>query len=164
MGKVGKGIRGCSALGMESNQVKIDLVTTRPTDRHTLVLVETGPWTEEQKNQNMQRLGNRIAGCVSAVINGHVARRYPATIGVPLTIQVDSYDTPRLEVDILLAKMQNEFDRSPEIQEELRSGRLTSAILLRHRWSDFASELAKRRPSHRFWHHLKRLFGLRLSA
>ena len=108
----------------------------------------------------MQRLGNRIAGCVSAVINGQVARRYPATIGVPLTIQVDSYDTPRLEVDILLAKMQNDFDKSPEIQEELRSGRLTSVILLRHRWSDFAGELAKRRPSHRFWHRLKRLFGL----
>src|SRR6266576_2836697 len=116
---------------MEFNQVKIDLVTKGP-----------------------------VAGCVSAVINGHVARRYPATIGVPLTIQVDSYDTPRLEVDILLAKMQNEFDKSPEIQEELRSGRFTSAILLRHRWSDFASELMKRRPSHKFWQRLKRLFGV----
>jgi hypothetical protein len=145
---------------MESNQVKIDLVTKRPDGGCTLVLVETGPRIGEQKNQNMQRLGNRIASCVSAVINGHVARRYPATMGVPLTIQVDSYDTPRLEVDILLAKMQNEFDKSPEIQEELRSGRFTSAILVRHRWCDFASELAKRRPSHRFWHRLKRLFRL----
>ena len=108
----------------------------------------------------MQRLGNRIAGCVSAVINGYVAQRYPATMGVPLTIQVDSYDTPRLEVDILLAKLQNDFDKSPEIQKELRSGRFTSVILLRHRWSDFASELAKRRPSRKFWHRLKRLFGL----
>src|ERR1700716_1415520 len=89
---------------MESNPVKIDLVTKRPDGGCTLVLVETGPWIGEQKNQNMQRLGNRIAGCVSTVINGHVARRYPATIGVPLTIQVDSYDTPRLEVDILLPR------------------------------------------------------------
>ena len=108
----------------------------------------------------VRRERNRIAGCVSAIINGHIARRYPATMGVPLTIQVDSYDTPRLEIDILLAKMQNDFDKSPEIQEELRSGRFTSAIFLRHRWSDFASEMAKRRPSHRFWHRLKRLFGL----
>ena len=145
---------------MEADQVKIDLVAKRPDGGCTLVFVEMGPWTAEQKNQNMQRLGNRIASCVSAVINGHIAQRYPATMGVPLTIQVDSYDTPRLEVDILLAKMQNDFDESPEIQEELRSGRFTSAILLRHRWSDFASELAKRRPSHRFWHRLKRLFGL----
>jgi len=90
----------------------------------------------------MQRLGNRIAVWVSAVSNGHVARRYPATMSVPLTIQVESYDAPRLEVDILLAKMQNEFDKSPEIQEELRSGRFTSAILLRHRWFEFATELA----------------------
>jgi len=145
---------------MESNQVKIDLVTKQPEGDCTLVLVETGPWIGEQKNQDMQRLGNRIASCVSAVINGHVARWYPATMGVPLTIQVDSYDTPRLEVDILLAKMQNDFDKSPEIQEELRSGRLTSVILLRHRWFDFAGELAKRRPSQRFWHRLKRLLGL----
>jgi hypothetical protein len=134
---------------LEANQVKIDLVTKRPDGGCTLVLVEMWPWTAEQKNQNMQRLGNRIASCLSAVINGQVARRYPVTKGVPLTIQVDSYDTPRLEVDILLAKMQNDFDKSPEIQGELRSGRFTSAILLRHRWSDFASELAKRRPSHR---------------
>jgi hypothetical protein len=145
---------------MESNQVKIDLVTKRPDGGCTLVLVEMGPWAGEQKNQNMQRLGNRIAGCVSAIINGHIAHRYTATMGVPLTIQVDSYDTPQLEVNILLAKMQNDFDKSPEIQEELRSGRFTSAIILRHRRSDLASELAKRRPSHRFWHRLKRLFGL----
>jgi len=153
-------MRGRSALAMESIQVKIDLVTKRPDGGCTLVLIETGPWIGEQKKQNMQRLGNRIAGCVSAIINGHIGRRYPATMGVPLMIQVDSYDTPRLEVDILLAKMQNDFDKSAEIQEELRSGRFTSAIFLRHRWSDFASELAKRRPSHRFWHRLKRLFGL----
>src|SRR2546429_7911352 len=106
---------------MESNQVKIDLVTKRPDGGCTLVLVETGPWAGEQKNQNMQRLGNRLARCVSAVINGHVARRYPATIGVPLTIQVDSYDTPPLEVDILFAKMQHDVDKSPEIQEALQS-------------------------------------------
>jgi len=42
---------------MESNQVKIDLVTKRPDGGCTLVLVETGPWIGEQKNQNMQRLG-----------------------------------------------------------------------------------------------------------
>jgi hypothetical protein len=47
---------------MEADQVKIDLVTKRPDGGCTLVLVEIGPWTAEQKNQNMQRLGNRIAG------------------------------------------------------------------------------------------------------
>lgn len=69
-------IRGCSAIAMEANQVKIELVTKWPDGGCTLVLVEIGPWTAEQKNQNMQRLGNRIASCVSAVINDHVAQRY----------------------------------------------------------------------------------------
>src|SRR6266700_7506692 len=78
-------LRGRSALAMESVQVKIDLVTQRPDGGCTLVLIETGPWIGEQKKQNMQRLANRIAGCVSASINGHIARRYPATMGVPLT-------------------------------------------------------------------------------
>jgi hypothetical protein len=41
-------------------------------------------------------------------------------MGAPVTIQVDLYDTPRLDVDILLAKMKNAFDKSPDIQEELR--------------------------------------------
>jgi hypothetical protein len=43
-------------------------------------------------------------------------------MGAPVTIQVDPYDTPRLDVDILLAKMKNAFDKSPDIQEELRRG------------------------------------------
>src|SRR5882762_4983598 len=63
---------------MESNQVKTDLVTKQPEGGCTLVPVEPGPWMGEQKNQNMQRLGNRIARCVSAVINGQVA---PAVSG-----------------------------------------------------------------------------------
>jgi hypothetical protein len=53
---------------MEGNQVKIDLVTKQPDGGCTLVLVKMGPWTAEQKNQNMQRLGNRIGSCVSVVI------------------------------------------------------------------------------------------------
>ena len=145
---------------MESNQVKIDLITTRPDGGCTLVLVEMGPWTGKEKNQNLQRLGQRITDCVSAIINGHVAQRYPATRGVPVTIQIDSYDTPRLDVDILIAKMQNALNNSPDLQEQLRSGQFTSAILLQHRWSDFASELAKRRPGRMFWRRLKRLVRL----
>jgi hypothetical protein len=143
---------------METVQVKIDLVTKLPDGGCTLVLVEMGPWTGEEKNQNLQRLGQRIADCVTAVINGHVAQRYPA--GAPVTIQVDSYDTPRLDIDILLAKMQNAFNDSPEIQEQLRSARFASAILLKHHWSDVASELAKRRPTRRLWRWLKQLVGL----
>src|SRR2546430_10517339 len=107
---------------MESNQVKIDLVTKQPEGGCTLVLVETGPWIGEQKNQNMQRLGNRIAGCVSAVLNGHVARRYPATISFPLTIPVDSSETPRLGVDLLLTQVQDEVGKYPGIQEGLPAG------------------------------------------
>src|SRR5438309_11711189 len=106
---------------MESNQVKIDLVTKQPEGGCTLVPVETGPWIGEQKNQNMQRLGNRIAGCVSAVINGHVARRYPATIGVPLTIQVDSCLPRRWELAFLLARFLNSSANPPQSRKDLRS-------------------------------------------
>ena len=107
---------------MEAAQVRIDLVTKRPDGGCTLVLVETWPWTSDKKTQGLQRLAKRITDCTSAVINGHVAARYPVTMGAPVTIQVDSYDTPRLDVDILLAKMKNAFDKSPDIQEELRRG------------------------------------------
>jgi hypothetical protein len=144
---------------MEADHVRIDLVTKRTDGGCVLVLVETGPWTGDEKNQGLQRLARRITDCVSAVINGHIAAGYPATMGAPVTIQVDSYDTPRLDVDILLAKMQNAFDNSPDIQEELRLARFTSAIVLEHRWSDFVSELARRSPIRRFWRYLKRSIG-----
>jgi hypothetical protein len=130
-----------------------------PTGDCTLVFVEIGLWTSEEKNQHLQRLAARITDWANAVINSQIAARYPATMGAPVAIQVDSYDTPRLDVDILLAKMQNAFDKSPDIQEELRSGRFTSAIVLEHRWSDIACELAKRRPTRRFWRRLKRSIG-----
>lgn len=142
----------------EAIQVKIDLVTKLPEGGCKLVLVETGPWDDGEKEQQLQRLGQRISDCVTAVLNGHVAERYPATMGEPTTIQVDSYDTPRLDVDILVAKMQNALNASKEIQQQLRTARFTPSIRITHHWADFAAELAKREGAQKrgLWQRLKR--------
>jgi hypothetical protein len=138
-------------------QAKIDLITKLPEGGCKLVLVEMGPWNEEDKEQNLQRLGQRISDCVTAVIHGAVAQRYPATMGEPITIQVDSYDTPRLDVDILVAKLQNSFNASEDVQQQLREARFTPAIRLTHHWADSEAELAKRSAAQKrgLWQRLK---------
>lgn len=74
-------------------QVKIDFITKLPDGGCKLYLVEVGPWSDEEKAQNLHRLGQRICDCVTAIINGHIAQRFPATMGEPITIEVESYDT-----------------------------------------------------------------------
>jgi hypothetical protein len=137
--------------------LKIDLVTRPAEGGCKLILVEVGPWNDEEKQQNLQRLGQRISDCVTAALNGMVAQRYPTTMGEPITIQVDSYDTPRLDVDILVARLQNAFNASEEIQQQLRMARFTPAIRVTHHWADFATELAKREAARKggLWQRLR---------
>jgi hypothetical protein len=140
---------------METVQVKIDFVTAMPDGGCRLVLVETGPWPEAEKQQNLERLAKRITDCFTAILNGFLAERYPVTAGKAITIEVDSYDTPRLEVDILVAKAGNALKASPEAQEELRRARFTPGITVLHRWSSVEKELAKRS----LWGRTKRALG-----
>lgn len=142
---------------MPTIRTRIDLITKLPDGGCKLVLVEVGPWSDEEKDQNLQRLGQRICDCVTAVLNGIVAQQYPATMSAPITIQVDSYDTPRLDVDILVAKLQNSFNDSEDIQQQLREARYTPSIRLTHHWADSKAELAKREATQErgFWQRLK---------
>jgi hypothetical protein len=142
-------------------QAKIDFVTKMPEGGYKLVLVEMGPWPAAEKDQNLQRLGQRICDCVTAVINGIITQRYPALAGEAIRIQVDSYSTPRWDVETLLAKLQNMVNTSPEIQQELKSGRYTSSILITHRWVDFDAEYARREAAQKrgLWQRLKDLSG-----
>jgi hypothetical protein len=139
------------------SEVKIDLVTKPAEGGYKLILVEVGPWKEEGKEQNLRRLGQRISDCATTVLNGVVVQRYPATMGEPITIQVDSYDTPRLDVDILVAKLQNAINASDEIQQQLRAARFTPAIRVTHHWADFATELSKREAAQKggLWQRLR---------
>lgn len=142
---------------MPNIEVKIDLVTRLAEGGCKLILVEFGPWNGDEKQQNLRRLGQRISDCVTAALNGLVAQRYPATMGEPITIQVDSYDTPRLDVDILVARLQNAFNASEEIQQQLRMARFTPAIRVTHHWADSATELGKREVAGRsgLWQRFK---------
>jgi hypothetical protein len=137
--------------------LKIDLVTATPDGSCKLLLVEMGPWPEKEETQNLQRLGQRVCDCITAVMHGVIAERYPQLAGAPVCIQVDSYSTPRWAVEALLAKLQNTVNTDGEIQRELNSGRFTSSILITHRWLDFDAELAKREAAKKrgLWQRLK---------
>ena len=141
---------------MTEVHLKIDYVTQMPDGSCRLVLVETGPWPDADKQAQLERLATRISDCFAAILNGFLAERFPQTKGKPIVVEVVSYDTPRLEVDILVAKAGNALQASPEAQEELRRARFAQSIRVEHTWSTFEKELAKRT----LWGRIKRALGL----
>ena len=62
--------------------------------RWQMLLVEEGPWPEGQIEANLQRIQERLYGCIEAAMDGQLAEKYPASVGKALTILVDFYNVP----------------------------------------------------------------------
>jgi hypothetical protein len=127
----------------ETISVHIDFVVEDRDGSYRLVLVE-GPWEDPHDPHQLARLQKRVADCITAAINGHLAARYPTTDGRPLVIQIDSYDTPKERVDEMLATFQRQIEMSEDIQECIRTRRHVAGISLAHNWMDFDAEFARR--------------------
>jgi len=61
-----------------------------------MVLVEEGPWDEI--TNELRRLQNRLYDCVDAALDGQVYKKFPATKGKVMVIQLDGYNLPREQV------------------------------------------------------------------
>ncbi len=128
---------------METIELRIDLVTEERDGSCRLILVE-GPWDPPDNPADLQRLAKRLADCLTAAINGHVTKRYPEFEGRVLTIQLDSYDTPKAEVDSIIAALKASIATSPGIQSQIAEFPHFSAIQFEHNWIDFAAEFERR--------------------
>lgn len=74
-------------------EVTIDFVVRdQPHGGWTLVLVEQGPWPEDDVTEQLRRLQDRLYACLDAVFEGQIAEKFPDSRGLPLMIQIDAYD------------------------------------------------------------------------
>ena len=129
---------------METIHVKIDFVTSADEGRRWYLVLVEGPWESPDRLSELDRLAKRIADTATAVLTGQIARLYPESVGQAVTIHVDSYDTPRAEVDAIIARARATVESSPEIQAQLQSQEFASALEFEHQWFDWQEEHDKR--------------------
>src|ERR1700682_2939915 len=127
-------------------QVYIDLVSRERDGSCVLTLIEEGPWETDAIQANLGLLAKRICDCVTAVVNGQIAMRYPACAGQSIAIQVNSFETPREQVQILLDQLSQQFSQSQDIQAQLGDGHFAQSITLRQEWIDWATVIAAQSP------------------
>jgi hypothetical protein len=74
-------------------RVTLDIVSTDPVHGEGVVhLVEEGPWPEDDSgwNARLRELQDRLYNAVDAVVDGHLAGKFPDLHGKPVRIQIDS--------------------------------------------------------------------------
>ena len=77
-------------------QVTIDFVTEdQANGRWNLILVEEGPWEDDEITSQLRRVQGRLYGCLDAILDGQIAKAYPDSVNKPIEIRVDAYNVPR---------------------------------------------------------------------
>jgi hypothetical protein len=101
-------------------RVTIDVVTYDPkTDSHKMILVEEGPWETGAILDNLRALQERLYNCVDAVVDGHVAERFPDSKGKDVVIQLDCYDIPE-DVAPFFERFANHIRSSAEVEADMK--------------------------------------------
>ena len=105
---------------MSTHSVTIDLVTERPSDgAFILVLVEEGPWADDDVPAQLRRIQERLYDCVDAAVDGHLAQRYPDSRGKPAVIRLDCYDIPDSPMRKFVTGFAESIRDSQEVQRDL---------------------------------------------
>ena len=71
-------------------------------DTCQMVLVE-GPWDDDIED-HLRSLQDRMFGCLNAALDGHLATQFPESKGLNVVIRVDCYDVPRHEVEAFFGR------------------------------------------------------------
>ncbi len=120
----------------------VDLVTRAKDGAFVFTLIEEGPWDPPDVDVKLLALTGRISDCVTALINGRLAERFPASKGCPAVIQVNSFETPREHVASLLVSLQSQFTSNADIQQKIEADQFISSLSLRQQWVDWATVMA----------------------
>lgn len=111
------------------DQVTIDLITHNPRDdRFSLILVEEGPWPDEDIVVKLRELQDRLYNCVFAAIDGQLADLYPDSKGKDVVIRLDCFDTPADEVADFFDRFSKHIMKSEKIQNDLRANAFVKSL------------------------------------
>lgn len=81
-------------------------------DTCEMVLVE-GPWDSDIED-HMRSLQDRMFGCLSAALDGHLAAQFPEAKGLNVLIRVDCYDVPHDEVKAFFRRFADGIAAMPD--------------------------------------------------
>lgn len=120
-------------------RVKFELITRNEDDGSFRVLIVEGPW-EGERSSGLERLAHRLADSATAILSGQLTALYPWMRTNKVTLQLDSYDTPRAEVDALVEHLRE------QIQSQLPS-EFVGDLQVEHNWFDWQEEYDRRHPA-----------------
>ena len=93
-----------------------------------MVLVEEGPWPPSETEANLRRLQERLYDCVDAAIDGQLAERFPESNGGLVTVRLDGYDLPYVEVRELFERFSSSILHVPDYASALGRSSFVSGI------------------------------------
>jgi hypothetical protein len=112
----------------------VDIVTEDPlNDEFVLYLVENGPWTNPLEDR-LRVIQTRLYVSLDAVVDGHLASKYPNSRARKIRIQVDCHNSPPESVMEFIRKFSSYFENDTEMQQAIagssfvRSIRIVNAV------------------------------------
>ncbi len=93
-----------------------------------LVLVEQGPWPAADVTSELRRVQDRLYGCLDAALDGKVAEKFPDSTGRRITIRLDAYDLPEVEVRDFFNAFASQVLKTPDYATALAGSQWVSAV------------------------------------
>jgi hypothetical protein len=110
-------------------KVTIDVISEDPTNKEwALYLVEEGPWNGEELEGRLKTLQERIYNAVDVAIDGHLASKFPDSMGRAVRIQVDCYDDPPEDVEAIVREIAETIEGDAEYQRAIRDSKFITGM------------------------------------
>ncbi len=97
-------------------------------DSWHLVLVEQGPWPAAEVMSELRRVQDRLYGCLDAALDGEVAEKFPDSTVRRITIRLDAYDLPEVEVRDFFNAFASQVLETPDYASALAASQWVSGV------------------------------------
>src|ERR1017187_7965684 len=94
----------------------------------SMVLVEEGPWPASETEPNLRRLQERLYNCIEAALGGQLAKQFPESNGGLVTVRLDGYDLPQVEVREFFERFSSSILHVADYASALRQSSFISGI------------------------------------
>ena len=116
---------------MNSSCVTVDFVAKGDVpEEFQLVLVEVGP-LHAPYEEGLRRIQDRLFGCVEAVLNGEVGRKFPESIGKVVVIKLECFNSPVQELQAFFERFATGIFLSEDYKAALHNQAYASGIVFR---------------------------------
>lgn len=119
---------------MSTHHVKIDVISETPDGSWVLILVEEGPWPDDDLIPNLRRIQERLYGCIDVAIDGHLASLHPESKGKPVVVRLDCYDTPDAPVRDFVGRFASYVGQAADIQGDLKAKGFIASLRFEYQW------------------------------